>query len=146
MASGDSGRRGDGAKWMAAQITNDTGCGNVTVNFPDCSQCKSKRPSQQENPVSDPWWPVAGNSQCDNSGSAAGTLIDAIINNLLDKDVSCDQDSSAGKNGDDECTEMGMHKTLYVEMSARIRLCGPAGQKWSKLTVAVHSLLVRCLN
>lgn len=124
MANGDSGRRGDGGRWMAAQITKDTGCGNVTVNFPDCSHCKpeARRPSQQENPISNPSSPVpiAGNSQCDSSGEmAAETGMDVIINSLLERDDSCDQDSSAVKNGNDECTNMGTHKTIYNVANAR---------------------------
>jgi hypothetical protein len=60
MANGDSGRRGDGGKWMAAEITKDTGCGNITVDFPNCSHCKSepKWPSLQDNPTSNPPSPV----------------------------------------------------------------------------------------
>ena len=135
MANGDSGRRGDGGKWMAAQITKDTGCGNITVNFPDCSNCKEEPqpPSMEDNPINNPNQPpaiIAGNSQCDSDQVMAAQIgMDIIIKSLLEKGGACTLDSSAGKSGDDECTELGKHTTNFDVGNARLRFCAPAGNK-----------------
>lgn len=145
MANGDSGRRGDGGKWMAAQITKDTGCGNITINFPDCSNCKEPEveptpPTMEDNPINNPNKPpviIEGNSQCVNDGEdLASTMgMDIIIKQLQEKGGSYELDGSAGKNGDDECTELGQNETqgspvgLGVIADARLRFCAPAGNK-----------------
>jgi hypothetical protein len=152
MANGDSGRRGDGGKWMAAKITKDSGCGNITVNFPDCSNCKEPEveptpPTMEENPINNPNQPpviVAGNSQCSTSDGLASPIgLEIIINTLLEKGGACSQDSSDGKNGDDECSEIGSHKSNYDVANAKIRFCGPAGQSGycKLLTVTVCSFI-----
>jgi hypothetical protein len=155
MANGDSGRRGDGGKWMAAQITKDTGCGNITINFPGCSHCKepeveAKPPTSEDNPNKAPVI-IEGNSQCGNDPGALSSLnaMEMIIKDLQDKGGACELDSSAGKNGDDECTELG-YKTYPGEVllgygnfgNARLRFCAPAGNKGHRelLPVAVYCL------
>lgn len=132
MANGDSGRRGDGGKWMAAEITKDSGCGNITINFPNCSNCKTepKPPTLEENPINTPPKPeiVAGNSKCDTGNGLANSIgVNVIIDKLLEKGGACELDGKAGKNGDDECTELGKHESVYNIANARMRFCAPAG-------------------
>jgi hypothetical protein len=135
MANGDSGRRGDGGKWMAVETTKDTGCGNITIHFSGCENCKPKPrlPSMQENPINNPNQPpiiIAGNSQCDSGdGLPLKVGLDVIISELLEKGGACELDNSADKNGEDECTELGSREIVYTLGRTRLRFCGPAGKK-----------------
>jgi len=134
MANGDSGRRGDGGKWMAAEITKDSGCGNITINFPKCTNCKpaARPPTLEENPINTPpkQEVVAGNSKCDTGNGLANSIgVNVIIDKLLEKDGACELDGKAGKNGDDECTELGKHTSNFNIANARMRFCAPAGNK-----------------
>ena len=55
--------------------------------------------------------------------------MDIIIKSLLEKGGACTLDSSAGKSGDDECTELGKHTTNFDVGNAMLRFCAPAGNK-----------------
>lgn len=125
MANKDSGRRGDGGKWMAAKITKDTGCGNFTLSFPDCSHCKDEPQPQEPQDTA----PLA-NSQCDNGdGLATSIQVSGLINRIRMLPGTASQDSSTDKNGNDECTVLGLEAEIpdagYT--SVTMKLCGPAG-------------------
>jgi hypothetical protein len=90
----------------------------------------------EENPINNPnKQPVIieGNSQCGNDGKGLSSQkgMEMIIKDLQAKGGACDLDGSAGKNGDDECTELG--KAMYPGQglmgNARLRFCAPAGNK-----------------
>jgi hypothetical protein len=138
MANGDSGRRGDGGKWMAVQTTKDTGCGNITIDFTECENCKEpetkpQRPSMADNPMNNPNKAptiIAGNSECDTGDNRASRIgMDVIMKTLSKKSGACDLDGSAAKNGEDQCTELGKHEVLLGIANARVRFCGPADRK-----------------